>query len=222
MSSTVASIPASARTTARTAFGTFDLANPRVEDVSIRDVAHHLARINRYNGATPHPYSVAQHSLLCAELVRTWGGSASEQLEALLHDAPEAYYGDITYPMLCAIEQLGGRDALKRLRGGVDSVVRAAFGLAIDEPKIVREADVAALWLERDAFFGSEAWELGRMRNPNMGATDVRDYWLTECRWRDVEDRFGSRYNALACESRGWTLWVPPAASSARCSPTGQ
>jgi hypothetical protein len=65
-----------------------------VEDICIEDIAHHLSLINRFTGATDMGYSVAQHSLVvCA--------SAPEhvKLPALLHDAPEAYMGDMSHPM---------------------------------------------------------------------------------------------------------------------------
>ncbi len=43
-----------------------DLLDPSPLDVEIEDIAHGLARVARWNGQTqgPHPYSVAQHSLL--------------------------------------------------------------------------------------------------------------------------------------------------------------
>jgi uncharacterized protein len=80
----------------------------RVEDVRIEDIAAQLAKINRYSGATLGAigYSVAQHSVLCADLVRTWGADAVLEREALLHDASEAYYGDITQPVQVALREL--------------------------------------------------------------------------------------------------------------------
>jgi len=66
----------------------------RPEDICIEDIAHHLALINRFNGATKRPISVAQHSVYVARLC--WDLSWETQLQALLHDATEAYLGDIT------------------------------------------------------------------------------------------------------------------------------
>lgn len=63
----------------------------------IEIIAHHLAYTNRYNGAVG-TYSVAQHSVLCAAWVE-----APFKLAALLHDVPEAIYGDISSPIKWAI-----------------------------------------------------------------------------------------------------------------------
>src|SRR5262245_25387833 len=65
--------------------------NIRVEDIDIRDIAHHLATINRFTVALKRPVSVAQHSIYVARLL---DGSGVEP-EALFHDAPEAYLNDI-------------------------------------------------------------------------------------------------------------------------------
>lgn len=67
----------------------------RPEDICIEDVAHHLSIINRYTGASPEPYSVAQHSVH-----GTWYfSSPTMKLAFLLHDAAEAYFNDLASPV---------------------------------------------------------------------------------------------------------------------------
>jgi hypothetical protein len=68
-----------------------DPMNLTVEDIDVRDIAHHLSQANRYMGACDRPYSVAQHSVLCARIV--W---RDQKRAALFHDASEAYYGDLS------------------------------------------------------------------------------------------------------------------------------
>jgi hypothetical protein len=60
-----------------------------------------LPKINRYNGHTIFPYSVAQHSLLCQTVgIMYYNCTAPHyQLFFLLHDAPEAYLQDIIRPI---------------------------------------------------------------------------------------------------------------------------
>jgi len=72
----------------------FDLLNPTPEQIKLIDIAHSLSMTNRFNGHTQFPYSVAQHSLAVAEMV-----DAPYKLGALLHDAGEAYIGDIITPI---------------------------------------------------------------------------------------------------------------------------
>jgi hypothetical protein len=64
----------------------------KVEDIDIRDIAHHLACINRFVGALTTPVSVAQHSLCVSRLLAGTG----YELAGLLHDATEAYLGDVS------------------------------------------------------------------------------------------------------------------------------
>jgi len=70
--------------------------DPRAEDINIKDIARSLANTCRYGGHVPKFYSVAQHSILCAQqivdddVLRKW---------ALMHDASEAYIGDIPIPI---------------------------------------------------------------------------------------------------------------------------
>lgn len=76
---------------------------PQSRDVRITDIAHSLALQNRFLGHTKHPYSVAQHSLNCLLVARTFYSEYNEDnewlLQVLLHDAAEAYIGDIATPV---------------------------------------------------------------------------------------------------------------------------
>jgi 5'-nucleotidase len=67
----------------------------RAEDICIEDIAHHLSIINRYTGASPEPFSVAQHSVMGTEYFYL----PEMKLAFLLHDAAEAYFNDIASPV---------------------------------------------------------------------------------------------------------------------------
>ena len=69
----------------------------------IEEVAHALAQINRFTGHARRPYSVAEHSMLVATIAAGEGASPVQQLAALLHDAHEAYVGDLASPAKWAI-----------------------------------------------------------------------------------------------------------------------
>ena len=61
----------------------------------IQDIAHALGRIQRFNGHLKTDYSVADHSIFVA---RHWPDAATRR-EALMHDAHEAFVGDLPAPM---------------------------------------------------------------------------------------------------------------------------
>lgn len=70
---------------------------------TIEEVAHALALINRFNGHTTRPYSVAEHSLLVLHIARQEGASPAAQMAALMHDAHEAFVGDVSTPVKWAV-----------------------------------------------------------------------------------------------------------------------
>ena len=65
-----------------------------MEDICIEDIALSLSRQPRFLGHTHKFYSVAQHSVLCA-----FYANKEQKLDALLHDASEAYMGDLPKPL---------------------------------------------------------------------------------------------------------------------------
>lgn len=75
----------------------------QLNEPNISEIAHALAQINRFTGHTKRPYSVAEHSVLVADIAENKGASTSAQLAALLHDAHEAYTGDVSSPAKWAI-----------------------------------------------------------------------------------------------------------------------
>lgn len=68
--------------------------DPKPEHILIEDIAHALSNQCRFGGHLPKFYSVAMHSILCAELV-----PREHKLGALLHDASEAYLLDVPKPI---------------------------------------------------------------------------------------------------------------------------
>ncbi|MCD3082574.1 deoxyribonucleoside 5-monophosphate phosphatase [Salmonella enterica subsp. enterica serovar Enteritidis] len=72
----------------------FDYLSATIDDIDIEDIAVALSNICRFSGHLPEFYSVAQHSVLCSQLV-----SPEFAFEALMHDAAEAYCQDIPAPL---------------------------------------------------------------------------------------------------------------------------
>lgn len=106
-----------------------DFDAPRPDSIDIRDVAHHLSLICRYVGGVPTMYSVAQHSVIVSLVAPVeW------DLEALMHDAPEAYVGDMTHHlkrMLDADNPLPGTSPptslFSMVHDGIEAAIWARF-----------------------------------------------------------------------------------------------
>lgn len=133
--------------------GTFDILNPRVEDVRIEDIAHALSQQCRFTGHTRLFYSVAQHSFLASYLC-----DSVDALWGLLHDATETYIGDMNRPLKHTPEMSRYRTAEK----AVMAVIAECFGLDPKEPASVKAADRRLVVTEaRDLLphSHSEGWE---------------------------------------------------------------
>ncbi len=102
--------------------------------IDILDVAHALARLCRYTGHTSYHCSVADHSMRVAHVVRGTGGGALQGLQALLHDAAEAYVGDVSGPLKTA---LGGRQGPLY---AIEHRVQLAVWQALEVPPPTEEA----------------------------------------------------------------------------------
>lgn len=131
----------------------FDLLLPNADDVDFREIAAALSYINRFAGHAGG-YSVAQHSWHGAfYLAKLCEMDAARAF--LLHDAHEAYIGDITSPAAIALQRLapGAQVALGAIKHGIDRVVHLAAGVPRRSPEIaarVREIDLRMLRTERD------------------------------------------------------------------------
>lgn len=116
--------------------------DPRPEDVCIEDIAHALSNVCRFAGHVREFYSVAQHSVLVSSFAE---GPAA--LWFLLHDAPEAYLGDITRPLKRDLTALGR--PVHEVEDGLMVVVAEAMGLPPGcDWDAVKRADDAVLATE--------------------------------------------------------------------------
>lgn len=117
----------------------------KVEEFDLKAVPHCLSNICRYNGFVNRYYSVAQHSVMVCELAEAEYGRGSEIARcALLHDATEAYLGDISRPLKAHLPDY------QKLEAHVHSVIIQALGLPSDPEvwKQVSRFDVMALMIE--------------------------------------------------------------------------
>lgn len=117
--------------------------NPLPEDVCIEDIAHALGNLCRFSGHTKRFYSVAEHSVIVSQHV-----PPEHALQALLHDATEAYLVDIPKPIKGL---LGG---YAELENKVWAAVAEHFKVPFEMHPTVHHADVAVLLAEKDQLLG--------------------------------------------------------------------
>ena len=110
--------------------------NPLPDQFDIKDIAYALSNTCRFNGHCSGFYSVAEHSVAVA--VRL---PAELRLAGLLHDATEAYLGDIPSPIKQFLPDY------KLIEARFEGAIEEAFGVAINDPQI-KAADIDALFTE--------------------------------------------------------------------------
>jgi uncharacterized protein len=135
-----------------------DLQYPDPESIHIDDICIGLARAPRFAGQTRFgpTYTVAQHSLLVERLLPL-DATPVLRLLALLHDAHEAYTGDLTTPFQIALRMVGAYRAdlsVKQIQAGLDKAILCAVSPVLDilNPAVaivIKEADLTALAIER-------------------------------------------------------------------------
>ena len=77
----------------------FDPLQMKPEDVDLVDIAHALSLLCRGGGHIDRFYTVALHSINCANEAKVRGWERKLILACLLHDASEAYIADIIRPV---------------------------------------------------------------------------------------------------------------------------
>jgi len=78
----------------------FDPQTGQIDFIDITDIAHALSQLCRYAGHCDKFYSVAEHSVLVSRIVKKlWPNDLEAQWAGLMHDATEAYVGDVPTPL---------------------------------------------------------------------------------------------------------------------------
>lgn len=133
------------------------LLHPHPDQIELGDIANQLGNICRWSGAVPKFYSVAEHSFHVCRLVADEGADARVQLEALLHDAHEAYTGDIpsTWNGILELKNNPWGYGINEVKQGIQEAIMQQLGLwthSKDE-KMIKRADDEAFAAEARIFY---------------------------------------------------------------------
>jgi len=153
--------------------------NPKMVHLQIGDIAHHLSLQCRFSGAVRSFYSVAQHSVLVSQKV-----PAEYALWGLLHDAAEAYLGDMAKPFKINMPWF------RMVETDIMEVVAKKYKLSWPEPPEVKMADVRLLFTERRDLMSpdSAVWDHQADHPPYI---EVISPWSPEVAEEEFLCRFG-------------------------------
>ncbi|MEM7296366.1 MAG: hypothetical protein AAF330_07075 [Pseudomonadota bacterium] len=126
----------------------FDFQTPEASSFTIDDIAHGLAHICRFTGQCRAFYSVAEHSIHASHIV-----PGKYAFEALMHDAPKAFIGDVARPLKKVLPDY------QRIEERVERAVLGRFGLSLPMSSAVKSADLVMLKAEQTQAMGNaDAW----------------------------------------------------------------
>lgn len=125
-------------TTMQTGNRFFDFANPESHDYCLIEIATALSKHCRYNGHCNGFYSVAQHSVYVCDNV-----DHPYKFQALMHDAAEAYTGDIVTPLKQMLPEF------KKIEHRIEQAIYKYYDLPEKLDPSIKEADTRMLLTEK-------------------------------------------------------------------------
>lgn len=173
-----------------TTTGFFDILEPEKYAYDIEEIAHSLSQLCRYTGHCKTFYSVAEHCVLVSQLV-----PRPFALAGLLHDASEAFVGDVSSPLKKLLKDY------KPIEHRIQDAISSHFGCDLFHEE-VKKADATAYWLERAS-----------IAKPPEGAEDK--LWLQEFKTKKgpkpiglssitARREFLERFYEIVNEQEGW------------------
>lgn len=160
--------------------------SPQPEEIFIEDIMPSISKQCRFNGHCNVFYSVAQHCVLGAQFAMYHWKSKEVAKEFLLHDATEAYMGDLIRPVKVMLPEFGVVEA------GFWKAISTRFGLPLEHTSKCQLLDnIMVTWEKRDLLPNSEEW-------PRL--PDITEYNLMPIEswtWQEAEAEYENMYRKL-------------------------
>lgn len=134
--------------------------DPRASEVRIGDIAAALSKLCRYGGQCNRFYSVAEHCVHVAN-----HAPEGLKLDALMHDASEAYLSDVIRPIKSFLT------SYLEIEAGLERVIAERFRLTWPMPAEVKRLDTAILADERDQAMAPPPMPWPQTTEPALGVT---------------------------------------------------
>lgn len=127
----------------------FSLTDPKPEMITIEDIAAGLAHKGHYSGLTPKYFSIAEHCLLTENLCACINDIEDYELRliALLHDASEAYIGDIIRPLKDLVPEF------RNIENKIHEAIFKKFDLPIERLSEIKDLDNQSQYIEACVFY---------------------------------------------------------------------
>jgi hypothetical protein len=153
----------------------FDFLDPQPDQFTLADIAGALSKICRFGGQIERFYSVAEHLVMCDRVAERDGHHLGVRKAVLMHDAAEAFCGDMVKPLKEMMP------AYKVVEARVEAVIAKKFGIDFDEYLgFVSEIDHAMLIAERRQLFSKDKVKWA-------GEDDVRPLHVMIEGWRPMD-----------------------------------
>jgi uncharacterized protein len=142
---------------------TFDFLDPSDSGFTIEDIAHGLSNVCRFAGQCRGFCSVAEHSVFVSQMADGF------EYQALMHDAAEAFVGDLTRPLKQLLPKY------RQIEAEIERIVFARFGVPTPFPKEVKQADLRVLAAEQAQLLPSGADEWTRAARVDIAPIVVKN-----------------------------------------------
>lgn len=202
-----------------------DILNPAASDIDITDIAWALSRLSRFCGHTTseQPYTVAQHSILVAELAEkflvqtnsgnfnpaevkyaTFAGQPTYEviLKALLHDGHEAYVSDIPSPVK---RHPALMPVINAMEDQLDNAIFEKFNLSKNTPEIVsfiKRFDMLALKSEAKVLMKSAGAQWADSILPKYSPIEIGPIMNSQEAFNKFQLKFNYLMNNLKAQRR--------------------